>query len=191
MAQYNFDSSGVPDQTFDLVPAGWYVAEIVESEIKQTKAGDGAYINFQWKLLGPSHAGRTVWEMVMIQHPNQEVVDIGQQKLASVTRATGRRAFRDTGELHHHPVEIKVAVEKGKDGFDDKNAVKACRTLPGQGGGQGFPSQAPWQTPQQPAQGRPQAGPGYGQPHQGYQQQAGPPAQRLQAPPPVDDDLPF
>ena len=40
-----------PQASFDLIPAGKYICQIVESEIKSTKAGTGQQLVLTWEVL--------------------------------------------------------------------------------------------------------------------------------------------
>jgi hypothetical protein len=132
MSRYSFnvDDAPPPDDKFTPIPLAWYAAEVTASEVKRTKAGDGAYFNLQWKILGPSHANRIIFDTVMVEHPNPQVVEIGQRSLASMLTAMGRRQMEYTTDLHAQPCEIKVGIES-KPGYEDKNVVKAYRALGG------------------------------------------------------------
>lgn len=135
MSRYSFNvdtDAPPPDDKFAPIPLGWYAAEVVGAEKKYTKAGDGAYFNLQWRILGPSHAGRIIFELVMVEHPNPQVVDIGKRSLASMLTAMGRRQMESTDDLHGQPCEIKVGLESSP-GYDDKNVVKGHRALSGAG----------------------------------------------------------
>lgn len=173
MSRYSFnvDDAPPPDDKFAPIPLGWYAAEVVGAEKKCTKAGDGAYFNLQWRILGPSHAGRIIFELVMVEHPNPQVVDIGKRSLASMLTAMGRRQMESTDDLHGQPCEIKVGLESSP-GYDDKNVVKGHRALSGAG------SQP---QPRHGSNGR-QA------PHPGWQGNGG----GRDVPPPIGDEpLPF
>jgi hypothetical protein len=165
--QFNVDDAPPPDDKFTPIPSGWYAAEIVGSETKQTKAGNGAYFSLQWKVIGPSHANRIIFETVMVEHPNPQVVDIGKRSLASMLTAMGRRQMEYTDDLHGQPCEIKVGIESSP-GYEDKNSVKAHRALGGA-----------------PSQPQPRHGSnGRQTPHPGWQGDGG----GRDVPPPIGDD---
>jgi hypothetical protein len=53
-----FDMSQVePASSFDSIPAGKYVATIIESQIKPTRAQNGEYLELTFELLDGQHKG--------------------------------------------------------------------------------------------------------------------------------------
>ena len=53
MTQLNFDASQVdPSVPFEVLPSDKYIVEITKSEMKPTKAGDGAYLELEYTVLG-------------------------------------------------------------------------------------------------------------------------------------------
>ena len=52
MAFISFNATQVqPQASFDPIPAGKYICQIVESEIKSTKAGTGQQLVLTWEVL--------------------------------------------------------------------------------------------------------------------------------------------
>lgn len=148
-----FDPSTVPpdDRDFDLLPNGQYEAQIIESDLVDTKDGTGKLLNLTWEIISGPFANRKVWERVNIQNRSAQAQDIGQRQLASICEATGVGAIRDSQDLHYKPCLIVVGVEKDKSGeYPDKNKVSRVRPL---GGGATAQRQAaPQQQQRQPAQ---------------------------------------
>lgn len=63
MAQMTFDASSIsPAEPMEPLPAGRYQAQIVESEMRPTKAGDGQYLWLGFDVLDGPHKGRKFWE---------------------------------------------------------------------------------------------------------------------------------
>ena len=56
---HGFDANQVdPASNFDPLPAGKYLAAIIESEMKPTKAGTGNYLALTFQVLDGPHKGR-------------------------------------------------------------------------------------------------------------------------------------
>ena len=69
MAQLNFDARDVdPQSNFDPIPAGWYKAMITESELKQTRNGQGNYLQLTLQVLDGQHAGRHLWDRLNLMN---------------------------------------------------------------------------------------------------------------------------
>ena len=46
-----FDPETQEGNSWDVLPAGEYVAQIVEASIQQPKSGDGYYLALTWKII--------------------------------------------------------------------------------------------------------------------------------------------
>lgn len=152
MANLNFNAADVePRDSFDLLPAGWYVAEATASEMKETKSRNGHYLEIEWTITEGSAKGRRVWSRLNLDNPNATAVEIAQRDLSAICRATGVMRVGDSSELHGKPIRVKVKVRKGTDGYDDTNEVagyKPREDAPTTGaapsGGNGGGGGAPW-----------------------------------------------
>lgn len=132
MSTLNFDATTVaPDTGFDPIPAGEYVAMIVDSEIKPTKAGTGMYLQLVWEVCDGPASGRKIWDRINIQNPNQVAEEIGQKQLSAVCHAVGVLRVQDSAELHEKPASIKVVVKPGQGEYLPSNEVKGYRALNG------------------------------------------------------------
>ena len=130
-----YQQADMPESTFTPIPAGWYMASVKESELKDTKAGDGKYINIQWEILGPAHEGRIIFDRINIQNngPNKDtVIRIGLQQLGSIMRACGLPKVQNTDELIGVRCEIKVDIDKKPQaGYEPSNQIKDYRASTG------------------------------------------------------------
>jgi hypothetical protein len=71
MASLNFDASAVePQQSFDALPVGRYEVIITDSEMKDTKAGTGQYLQLTFSVTGGQHDGRKLWSRLNLVNPN-------------------------------------------------------------------------------------------------------------------------
>lgn len=149
-----FNTQELPENSgvdFTPIPAGWYDASITEADLKQTKAGNGQYINLRYDITGPEYQGRVVFGMINIQNPSQKAEDIGRAQLGELLRAIGLPRVGDTDELIGHNVSIKVKIQKDKNGeYEDKNIVTSWKSI----GGGGFTAPTdgvPFDSPKQEA----------------------------------------
>jgi hypothetical protein len=166
MAQMIFNAATVaPSSAFDPIPAGWYVAKIVQSEIRQTNKKDGHYIWLAMQVLNTEHAGRVVFDQLNIDNPNPKAVEIGYGSLSAICHATDVIDMQDTEQLHGIPLEVKVAIAPAEGQYAASNQVKGYRGLPKQQNA----------APMQPAGAPPQAW--------APAPAAQPPAQQFAAPP--------
>lgn len=75
-----FDTTG---RTGSGIDDGSYVGTIVKCEVKDTRAGDGRYLNVQWKL----DNGPSIFKMYTIANPNEKAVDIGLNQITDIQKA--------------------------------------------------------------------------------------------------------
>jgi hypothetical protein len=131
MSQLQFDASKVdPTPSFPVIPASIYLAQIVESEVKQTKAGTGSYAALTFEVLDGEHKCRRVFTNINIANANPEAERIGQKTLSQLCHAIGVLQLTDTVQLHNRPVRIKVVVKKDEQ-YGDKNEVKGFEAAAG------------------------------------------------------------
>lgn len=157
MSQLNFDARQVaPQQTFDPVPAGWYNFMIVESEMKPTSNGQGAYLQLTLKIVDGAHAGRQVFDRLNLQNQNPVASEIAYRRLSAYCHATGVIQVQDSQQLHGIPFKGRVSVRTDSSGqYDPSNEVKAVKHINEDTGASAAP--ATWAPPAQAAQ--PPAGP--------------------------------
>lgn len=130
MPVLNFNSNNVdPNTGFDPIPAGWYEAEIIASEMKATKSGDGHYLELTLEIRGPSYAGRKIWDRLNLDNKNETAVEIAQRTLSQICRATGVLNVGNSEELHGKPMAVKVKVRAETDEYDATNEVKQYKPL--------------------------------------------------------------
>lgn len=128
-------------QSFDALPKGDYLAMATESEMKDTKSGDGAYLQITWEVVDGEHKGRLLWSRLNLKNPSQKAVEIAQRELGDICKACNVLRPKDSSELHDIPIVLKVGVEKRKDTGDMTNRIKGYAVA--SGGGPAASTQAP------------------------------------------------
>lgn len=131
MAKLSFNAAEVePQSTFEPMPAGWYLAQVVESDMKSTKAGTGEYLQLSWEVVEGPCTGRRAWDRLNVSNPNAEAERIGRQQLSQLCHAMGVMNLQDSQQLHGKPVRIKLTVRKDPN-FGDSNEVKGYEKAAG------------------------------------------------------------
>lgn len=158
MAQLNFDANTVaPTQSLQALPAGWYQAKIIESELKPTRDGAGSYLQLTLEVLTPPHAGRKVTDRLNLQNRNPVAVEIAYGTLSAYCHATGVIQMTDSQQLHGIPINIRLSVRNDPTGqYEPNNEIKAIKHINEQVGDGGAPAAAATATP--PPVGQPPAG---------------------------------
>lgn len=116
--------------SYDAIPAGWYVATIAKAEVKPTNAGTGNYIAVRYDITGPTHQGRVVFGNLNIKNPNPKAEEIGRQQLGEIMRAIGLTQVTDTDQLIGGRLEIKLTIKKDEQ-YGDGNDIKGFKAIGG------------------------------------------------------------
>lgn len=157
MAQFEFNTESVQrrEASYELLPAGWYAAQVTESEIVSLKSGNGQALKITLEVLTDGYRGRKLWARLNVRHSNPEAERIAQQQLRELCESVGLARFRDTTELHNKPVQVKVKIRKDETGqYEDQNEVSGFK--PAAGGAAPMAAASP--RPAAPAANAPAAG---------------------------------
>ena len=95
-----------------------------DSEMKDTKKGDGKYLQFEFVVMQGEHEGRKLWDRFNLVNPSIKAVSIGQRQLAKLCRAVGVLRPKESAELHGKPVMAKVDVRKREDSDSFSNDIR-------------------------------------------------------------------
>ena len=131
------------EQSYDLLPPGWYSASITKAELKATKDGTGQYIALRYDITGPSHQGRVVFGNLNIKNRSVKAEEIGRQQLGELMRAIGLTRVQDTDQLIGGQLQIKVAIREASGGYEAQNEVKGYKAMSGSQPAMSAPAVAP------------------------------------------------
>jgi len=134
MAQFNFDTNSVEkrESNYELLPAGWYTAQVTESEIVNLNSGNGQAIKLTFEVLADGYRNRKVWARLNVRHTNPKAETIAQQQLRELCDSIGVVRMQDTVELHNKPVQIRVKIRKDDTGqYEDQNEVAGFKPVGG------------------------------------------------------------
>lgn len=126
-----FDHTSVETaDNFEPLPAGEYTVEVVDSDVKATKAGTGSYISLQLRVIDGPYENRRVFTNINHQNPNPAAQAIGERQLAQLCTAVGLpSALEDTVDLHNVPVKAVITVEAAKDNYGPRNSVRNYKAI--------------------------------------------------------------
>lgn len=132
MASLNFDASQVaPKSPFAPIPAGTYLAHIIESDVSPLKTGNGMALKLTFEILDGQFKDRKIFNNLNIQHTNPDTQKYAQQDLSAICHATGNIKLTETSALHFKPVKIKVTIRPASGGYDEVNAIKGYESATG------------------------------------------------------------
>ena len=120
-----FDSDTVaPSAPFTPIPSGDYDLVIIESDVERNAKDTGDNLKLTIEIASGEFQGRKIFETLCITHEKADTQRIAQATLSSICRAVGVPRVRSSEELHGKVFRGKVGIQKGKDGYDDRNKVK-------------------------------------------------------------------
>jgi hypothetical protein len=141
MAAFSFETSNAPkrENSFELMPAGFYTAQITESEIVDLKSGLGQALKLTFEVLQDGYRNRKVWARLNVRHTGSPAAEqIAQEQLRELCEAIGVVRMSDTTELHNKPVSIRVKIREDKSGqYEAQNEVVGFKAAAG-GSSHGF-----------------------------------------------------
>jgi len=158
MARFDtaFDATGIePTTGYDVLPAGKYRAQIVESEMRVTRNGMGQFLWLMLDIIEGQYQGRKLFDQLNLVNSNPQTVEIAQRTLSAICHATGKLQVNDSVDLHLVPMTIQVGVKPPKDGYSEKNTIRylvpekapaapAYQAAPAASQTSAAPAAAPW-----------------------------------------------
>lgn len=131
MSQLNFTLEKYEAPQIELIPEGRYVAKIISTELKETKANpDNKYLEIIFKVISGSCCGRSVFDRLNIEHTNQEAQKMSRQRLSWLAHVLGIDQLLQTEQLHNKPLSIYVTKEKSNNpNYGDSNRVRKFERL--------------------------------------------------------------
>ena len=132
MAALNFDATTVEPSrpAGEVIPPGDYLAQIVKSEMKQTKSGSGELLEIELEIIEGEYARRHLWDRLNLVNANQQAVEIAQRTLSAICHATGVLRVNDSEALHFKPMLVTVKVLPAgtdKSGYERKEPQNEVR----------------------------------------------------------------
>lgn len=126
MAKINFniaDAGDLGQGTREILPVGDYTMQVVKSELRDTKAGDGQYLELEFEVLGPRFTGRRYWERLNLFNKNDTAVKIAKKVLGNICAAVGVNELQDTEQLHFKPLKVNITHKENKMGALEARAA--------------------------------------------------------------------
>lgn len=131
MASFQFDASTVaPSSPSTPVPAGTYNAQVIESDLKPMKSGNGTALALTLQIIDGPHVNRRIWANLNVQHTNPTAQKIGQEQLSGLCHAVGVIRMTDSTQLHMKPLKVRVKIKKDEQ-YGDKNEIGGFEAIGG------------------------------------------------------------
>ncbi len=123
-----FDASGVePNAPLEALPPGDYKVQILQSEMRVTKAGTGQILWLDMEVLEGPLKGRHLYDQLNLINPNPTAEEIAQRTLSAICHAVGKLQVADSEELHVQPLLVRVVVKPN--GYNQVKGYKPVKQV--------------------------------------------------------------
>lgn len=112
----SFDASTVPPEApRDLIPAGKYVVQIINSSLRDVRNKPGnQFLELEMEIIDGEHARRRLYERLNLVNDNPKAVQIAEQRMASICFATNKLTVEDSDDLHFIPFWATVIQQQDR-----------------------------------------------------------------------------
>lgn len=125
-----FDARAIePASAFEVIPAGKYKVQIVDSDMRPTKNGEGQYLWLEMEILDGPFANRRLWDRLNIVNPSTQAVEIAQRQLSAICHATGKLSVSDSQELHGIALTVTVRILEAKGNYNARNEIRGYEAV--------------------------------------------------------------
>jgi len=112
------------------LPAAWYPAKIVKSEMKSTRDGNGKYLSLGFKITQGPRGGALVWTNLNLVNKSDTAVRIAESDLAKICTACSMEDdVTDTEVLHGIEIAIKVTIKPASSQYPEGNEIKDYKNV--------------------------------------------------------------
>ena len=130
-ANLNLDEINENDAVINKepVPEGWYTLLVVDHEVRETKAGTGQYVSYEYEILDANN--KKHWENYNFENPNEVAQKIARAQLKSLAMACGKATgmLNDFSQLHGKKFQARLKVLPAQNGYAAKNAIAEYKKI--------------------------------------------------------------
>lgn len=129
MPRISLSGNAQAPKSFDVLPKGWYLGRVIESELRQNKSTPGSHFLFTIEIDTPAFRSRLLWARHQYENPNPQSAEIGEGQMNALARACGFEPtqVQDTSQLHQIQMELKVDIQAANNGYPESNQVTDYR----------------------------------------------------------------
>lgn len=132
MADLGFDYDAPTEEpvgNFDPLPAGDYIAQVIGSEIKDTRNRTGKILALTWEIVDGASEHRQFWQNINYLNDSPKAQEIGRKQLDEVAYSAGVTRLTDTDDLHFKPCLVRLKVSPAQGDFPAKNEVATVKRI--------------------------------------------------------------
>ena len=123
------DEYAVADNDYSPIPEGIYEARVERVETRPTRDGTGKRLLLLFRIIGPSHVGRTVLVGLNVVNRSEKAQSISRRQLAQLLDAVGLPGERDMSQLVDRECAISVVIRPAEGEYEASNDVKRFGAL--------------------------------------------------------------
>jgi hypothetical protein len=133
MAEFPHDAVFDPTQvegrpSRDPLPAGEYHVEVLETDIKSTKARDGYFLEVAFRVIEGEYENRRLWNRINFQNAKAKTQMYGQAEMKELYEAVGLfEKVQNSSELHGRTLWLNVVVKAPENGYGASNEIKGYK----------------------------------------------------------------
>jgi hypothetical protein len=113
-----YDPNASPSGSFEVLPAGVYTVKLESGDWKNTKKGDGRFLQVNLAVVEGEHEGSLLAHRFNLDNPSQEAVRIANSEFRSLCEAVGVLSPLDTEDLKGIRFQVVVKCERRNDDPD-------------------------------------------------------------------------
>ena len=124
----------------EMIPEGWYPAQITSTEQKPTaaaKRGESQswLVEFVHTIVGPTHTNRKIFTNLNLGNESQDAIKMAYIEFGAICNGCGTGPVQRTEQVHNIPHMIHLKVEQavfnpdGSEKYKAKNVIKGYKPL--------------------------------------------------------------
>lgn len=110
-----FDPNAEANSGIEVLPEGVYTVKVTSGDWKETKSGNGRYLQMNMAIVDGPHQGSVIIDRFNLDNPSREAVKIAQGQLKALADAIGVRDPKDTTDLMNVRFQLLLKCEKRSD----------------------------------------------------------------------------
>lgn len=104
-------NSEEPARGYEPLPPGKYPVQILKTEVKPTKAGNGSYLWLEMEIFDGPMKGRKVFSNLNLDNPNEQAVKIARKELSAILYAVELVTITHPDQLVNRWMYVSVRVK--------------------------------------------------------------------------------
>jgi hypothetical protein len=130
MGNMDFNPEGIDTSSqFSVLPAGWYTGQVTNSEIRDTKAGDGRMLWLEFTITAGPQENFKSRDWINFDNPSVQATEIGKKQLAKLVKACGLASIGDHEELRFKTVQFHLKVVPAQGQYEESNSINDYRPV--------------------------------------------------------------